>query len=193
MHEDDTKYQRSVWRKNPVDPLRTYDLTMVTYSTASAPFAATRTLNQLATDEGSRFPLAAMIVVQDFYVDDVLSGCDTVNEMKTVAEQLTQLLQSGGFQLHKWCSNSSELLESIPDELREKHVPLEISRANDVIKTLGLLWNPSSDELAFRINPVQQQTAVTKRYILSEISKIYDPLGLLAPATVVAKLLMREL
>ncbi|XP_058840688.1 uncharacterized protein LOC131696164, partial [Topomyia yanbarensis] len=163
----------------------------VTYGTASAPFAATRTLNQLAANEG--FPLAAAIVVKDFYVDDVLSGGDSVNEIQTAAEQLTQLLDSGGFQLHKWCSNSAEFLESIPDELREKQSTLEMSGANDVIKTLGLLWNPSSYELAFRINPIQAQTAITKRHILSEMSKIYDPLGLLAPATLVSKLLMREL
>ncbi|XP_058817384.1 uncharacterized protein LOC131680690 [Topomyia yanbarensis] len=193
IHDDDKKFQRIIWRKHPTDSLQTYDLTTDTYGTASAPFAATRTLNQLAADEGSKFPLAAAIVVKDFYVDDVLSGGESVNEIQTAAEQLTQLLDSGGFQLHKWCSNSAEFLESIPDELREKQSTLEISGANDVIKTLGLLWNPSSDELAFRINPIQTQTAITKRHILSEMSKIYDPLGLLAPATLVSKLLMREL
>ncbi|XP_058816003.1 uncharacterized protein LOC131679313 [Topomyia yanbarensis] len=107
IHDDDKKFHRIIWRKHPTDSLQTYDLTTVTYGTASAPFAATRTLNQLAADEGSKFPLAAAIVVKDFYVDDVLSGGDSVNEIQTAAEQLTQLLDSGGFQLHKWCSNSA--------------------------------------------------------------------------------------
>lgn len=62
-----------------------------------------------------------------------------------------------------------------------------------MIKTLGLLWNPSTDELCFRMNPVQDQAVITKRHILSEVSKTFDPLGLFAPSVVLCKLLIRDL
>ncbi|XP_062535559.1 uncharacterized protein LOC134204764 [Armigeres subalbatus] len=55
----DTSVQLIVWKSSPDQPMETYELKIVTYGTASAPFLATRVLNQLAEDEGSNFPLAA--------------------------------------------------------------------------------------------------------------------------------------
>jgi hypothetical protein len=57
-----------------------------------------------------------------------------------------------------------------------------------------LEWNPSKDALSFP--PAQDYTppsTITKRHLLQIASKIYDPLGLLSPVTVKAKLLMQEL
>ncbi|XP_062704238.1 uncharacterized protein LOC115254876 [Aedes albopictus] len=193
MAAEDTKFLRVFYRKQSSDPIRTFELTTVTYGTASAPFSATRTLVQLVHDEGAQFPIAAEIVLHDVYIDDALTGGDSIEFIKEAAEQLVHLLERGGFQLHKWCSNSTEFLETIPEELKEKRTALEFSGANDVIKTLGLLWNPSTDELCFRMNPVQDQAVITKRHILSEVSKTFDPLGLFAPSVVLCKLLIRDL
>ncbi|XP_058817557.1 uncharacterized protein LOC131680860 [Topomyia yanbarensis] len=73
-------FQRIFWRSNPDDPLRVLELTTVTYGTAAAPYLATRCLMQLCDDEGSSFPIAARIIRLDCYVDDVISGADTVEK-----------------------------------------------------------------------------------------------------------------
>lgn len=59
-------------------------------------------------------------------------------------------------------------------------------------KMLGLVWIPEEDILKF---PVQSSTlpCITKRVILSEISQIFDPLELLGPATIQAKIIMQQL
>ncbi|XP_055527387.1 uncharacterized protein LOC129720002 [Wyeomyia smithii] len=51
-----TPFQRIFWRKNSTECLRVLELLTVTYGTTSAPFLATRCLNQLCYDEGDRFP-----------------------------------------------------------------------------------------------------------------------------------------
>lgn len=49
---DHTKFLRVFWRPNPSVPMMILELATVTYGTASAPYLATRTLKQLAQDEG---------------------------------------------------------------------------------------------------------------------------------------------
>ncbi|XP_055614788.1 uncharacterized protein LOC129761113 [Toxorhynchites rutilus septentrionalis] len=68
IHPDDRRYQQILWRYNPSEPIRTYQLKTVTYGLASSPFHAARVLNQLAIDEGGRYPLAAQVIRNGTYV-----------------------------------------------------------------------------------------------------------------------------
>ena len=108
----DTHLQRILWRNTPEESIKTYELTTVTYGTAAAPFLATRTLHQLALDERKQFPIAADIIINDFYVDDVITGADTLEELNAIKQQLVSLLALGGFNLHKWSSNCENFLKT---------------------------------------------------------------------------------
>ncbi|XP_055523185.1 uncharacterized protein LOC129717338 [Wyeomyia smithii] len=138
MHTDDTHYQMIFWRESPTEDLKVLELTTVTYGTTSAPYQATRSLLQLANDEAETFLIAARIVKNDFYVDDVLTGTNSLIEALEAQRRLKALLQKGGFPTHKWCSNSKALLDPIPTEEQETLQPLEDSNINQVIKVLGL-------------------------------------------------------
>lgn len=46
VHPQDRMFQKILWRSNPSEPLRTYQLRTITYGTASAPFLATRCLQK---------------------------------------------------------------------------------------------------------------------------------------------------
>ncbi|XP_043494122.1 uncharacterized protein LOC122519021 isoform X1 [Polistes fuscatus] len=91
MDPRDRKYQNILWRPNKNEPVRTYRLNTVTYGTASASFLATRTLHQLASDEFQQFPNAAIVLKEDFYVDDLLTGAHTVREAKRIRDELIQI------------------------------------------------------------------------------------------------------
>ncbi|XP_062707261.1 uncharacterized protein LOC134287949 [Aedes albopictus] len=188
-----TPLQRIFWRKSPQDPLRVLELTTVTYGTASAPFLATRSLLQLARDERETFPLASAVVEKNVYIDDALFGSDDFLQACELRDQLIALLQSGGMHLHKWSSNTSQLLSPIPSEDRDSCASFSESGLNEVIKTLGLMWNPSTDEFLFRSSPSEKASRPTKRQVLSKIAKIYDPLGLISPVVVLAKIVMQKL
>ncbi|XP_065090848.1 uncharacterized protein LOC135711822 [Ochlerotatus camptorhynchus] len=194
MHPRDTHYLRVFWCEQPSEPLRVLELTTVTYGTASAPFQATRCLQQLADDESTDFPIGAQIAKEDFYVDDALSGANSLPEALEAARQLEGLLKRGGFSLHKWCSNSKEFLDHIPNDRLEQPVPLGEYGPNGVIKVLGLLWDPKADHFLIARPPqcdLNQRS--TKRIIYSEVAKLFDPLGLVSPVIVVAKLLVQQL
>ncbi|GFU08737.1 integrase catalytic domain-containing protein [Trichonephila clavipes] len=80
MHPDQTCLQRILWKKGIGEPIKTYELTTVTYGTVSALYLATRTLKQLAMYEANNFPLAAPVVMSDCYMDDIRSGSESIEE-----------------------------------------------------------------------------------------------------------------
>lgn len=116
MHEDDRKFKRILWRENPSHDLEVSELNTVTYGTASAPYLTVRTVNQLADDERERFPEAANVIKRDFYIDDLYTRAPTPAKAIILRDQLSQMLQRGGFNLRKWCSNKSEIIKSLPTD-----------------------------------------------------------------------------
>ena len=46
------------------------------------------------------------------YVDDVLAGAHTVEKAEIAQEQLVVALESAGFALRKWTSNTQEILDN---------------------------------------------------------------------------------
>lgn len=186
-------FQRIIWRDHPSQPLQDYRLLTVTYGTASAPYLAVKCLRQLAQDERDNYPLASEVALRDFYVDDLASSCVNLDTAKEVVQQLLRLCNSGSLELRKWTSNSSELLNSIPADLRETNSLIELQQDSSV-KTLGIFWRPLDDIYTFQLSlPKEPPQLITKRHILSEIAKIYDPLGWLSPTIITSKIFMQEL
>ncbi|GFT84638.1 integrase catalytic domain-containing protein [Trichonephila clavipes] len=64
--------------------------------------------------------------------------------------------------------------------------------SNESSKVLGLFWNSSNDTFGFQPS-LELTPPLTKRRILSESSKIFDPLGLLSPCTVFMKIFYQKL
>lgn len=111
--------------------------------------------------------------------------------MINLQAQLNQLLQAGKFELRKWCANHPLLLQNIPKEYIEAN--FLVDEADKSIKALGIYRDPLHDTFRFRINLPTPPAIVTKRIILSDISRLFDPLGLVSPVIVTAKLFMQEI
>ncbi|XP_054709120.1 uncharacterized protein LOC129218823 [Uloborus diversus] len=154
--------------------LRFRTLVTVTYGTASAPFLSTRVMKQLALDEKDNFPLATDVAIRDFYVDDLLSGAQSEETAKLVAKQMFEMMLKGGFTLRKWLSNVPNVLEGIPERFRENNTSVEIN-CDTRVKVLGIQWQPSTDTFHFT-DSIDIEKPCTKRNILSEIAKIFDPM-----------------
>ncbi|GFV43477.1 integrase catalytic domain-containing protein [Trichonephila clavipes] len=78
-----------------------YKLTTVTYGTVSATYLATRTLKQLAMDEANNFPLAVPVVMSDSYMDAMLSGSESIEDVIELQHQLIEMFKTAGMHLHK--------------------------------------------------------------------------------------------
>ncbi|XP_058449236.1 uncharacterized protein LOC131429202 [Malaya genurostris] len=196
MDPGDTPLQSIFWRFGTEGEVETYELTTVTYGTKPAPFLATRTLRQLALDEASHFPLAAKVLEEDVYMDDVITGTDEVQTAVELREQLDEMMRSGGFRLRKWASNNPAVLQGVTRENLALPDINEISWDQDqMVKALGLTWLPKADILRFRFNiPVLLADQVlTKRKVLSIIASLFDPLGLIGATITIAKIFMQRL
>ena len=83
LHPADKDLHRFVWRASPSQPLRDYRMTRITFGVAGSSFAANMAVKQNAQDLALQYPLAAKAVESSFYVDDTLTGADTVEEAIT--------------------------------------------------------------------------------------------------------------
>ncbi|XP_033363319.1 uncharacterized protein LOC117241540, partial [Bombus vosnesenskii] len=185
----DRKFQQILWR-NADGEVDTYQLNTVTFGLSAAPYLAICCLKQLADDEGHRYPRAATVLQRDIYVDDVLTGVDTRVEARSLRTELTELLKLAGLNILKWASNDRELLRGLPEkDINDKLLLGE----SQTFKTLGVVWNSFDDSILYSVKINNADSRITKRTISSEIAKIYDPLGLLAPVIVRAKMLLQRL
>ncbi|XP_024882335.1 uncharacterized protein LOC112461353 [Temnothorax curvispinosus] len=167
--------------------LLAYCLTTVTYGLRCAPFLALRALEQLLKEEGHRFPKAIIPMKKGRFVDNIYGGSDTTLEAKDIIQQVKGLCEAGGFSLHEWSSNYPDLLPN-----SEEGGPTDIEIDPTFCKLLGLVWRPFSDTLHF-FSTVPGNITFTKRAIASDIAKLYDPLGLISPIIIRAKIILQEL
>lgn len=185
VHADDRYLQQIIWRETPDKPLRVFQLNTVTYGTASAPFLATMCLNQLSLECDD--PKVKEIVAHDFYVDDLLTGGDDYSEVNDLRCKITSVLDSACMPLRKWKSNCADLMS---DSINSS-IDLNVG-GNEPSKTLGLGWQTKDDCLCFSIGTTIL-SGTTKREMLSVISQVFDPLGLLAPVIISMKIMMQRL
>ncbi|XP_066153278.1 uncharacterized protein [Euwallacea fornicatus] len=162
VNPDQRVMQLILWRDQPSDPL--------------------------SQDVAKSDPIISRIISHDFYVDDLCTGGESLEEVRMIKARIISILRSAGFELCKFRSIDPDVLE-FKSEIAGGNLELGDGQ---VIKTLGLFWNPDSDIFHYRISPISNEKW-TKRKILSIVSRIFDPLGLLAPVIIRSKILIQRL
>ncbi|XP_063979910.1 uncharacterized protein LOC135163933 [Diachasmimorpha longicaudata] len=187
VHKDQWNLQRILWH-NSQQQLITYELTTVTYGLNCSPWLSLRVLQQLAEDEGHRYPAAVETLTKGRYVDDIYGGAETAEELREIAWQLSGLCQAGGFPLQKWSSNCPQALETLGISSTQSIIQFQ----EPITKVLGLYWHQTTD--TFQYKSKEFDSAVfTKRTTLSEIAQLFDPLGLIAPVVTRGKIIIQDL
>ncbi|XP_075151077.1 uncharacterized protein LOC142225183 [Haematobia irritans] len=193
VDEEDRSFQKILFRKSPAEKIQDYCLKTVTFGVSCAPYLAIRTLLQLAEDGKVTHPVAASILENQVYVDDILSGGHTILEAQSYIMELIDLLQSAGFPLKKMTANHPQILQHLPRENLLNEDFLRFKETSET-KTLGIRWNAMTDDFFYKVaNFSVVDAPITKRKILSFVAKLFDPAGWLAPIIVLAKILMQQL
>lgn len=96
-----TGLQKILWRDDPSISVKTYELKTLTHGTSSTSYLATRCLTYLAECHATSFPVGSIHVKRDFYIDDLLTGADTIQDAKLVRDEIIRLLQIAKFELSK--------------------------------------------------------------------------------------------
>lgn len=184
--ESHRKYQKILWRYSPDEPVGVYQFNRVIYGQTAAPFLAVRAMRQCALDYFNQYPVGAKTVLDSYYMDDCLSGADTVKDTITLKTEMTNLMEKGQFELAKWASNKPAIIDSDNPQFLEIQEP-------EIKSVLGLRWLPHADTFGFQIEPKTPKENWTKREIASQIGKLYDPNGYISPVVVFAKILMQNI
>ena len=171
------------WNNGNVNSTPTeYRMTVHLLGATLSPGCANFTLKKTADDFEELFGSEpATFVKKDFYVDDGLKSVPSATEASALIKSTKSLLAKGGFNLHKFISNSKEVNEAIPKEQRASGIK-ELDLSSDILpieRPLGVQWCVQSDALQFRV--VLKDKPLTRRRTLTSISSIYDPLALAAP------------
>ena len=187
LHNDDQDFTRFLWLSNPDDPeseFEVYRFKVVPFGSASSPFMLNATLHLHLKSQNLEI---ADDMLQNIYVDNVISGGTTEESVMQYFRKARAIMSEANFNLRSWASNSPKLQDTVQEE--------RVADTNQVVNLLGLHWDTSTDQISFIPKRIDSATdsAVTKRRVLQCSSRIFDPLGILSPVSIRAKLFMQEL
>ena len=183
------------WDKGDFDnePME-YHMNVHLFGASSSPGCANYGLKQIASDCEAQYGTPVMnFIHHNFYVDDGLKSVSKVQEAVSLIKNARDVCATGGLRLHKFISNSKEVMKSIPSVDRAKGVqdfelwqgPLPVEKA------LGAQWCIESDSFSFRIT--LKDKPFTRRGILATVNSVYDPLGFIAPVILVGKIILQDM
>ena len=156
--------------------------TCVPFGNKSSPFI----LNAVLRHHLSLYPDTELKedLSNNIYVDNFLSGADNMEEALFKFQGACDILGSAGLSLNKWSSNDrSVVIKFIVGQV-----------FSDDKRVLGISWDSSDDFLKF--NALLDDSDIyenSKRAVLSLISRIFDPLGLISPFTLQAKIIFQKI
>ncbi|XP_066585914.1 uncharacterized protein [Prorops nasuta] len=185
-----TIQDRLIYHLTRFRDVQTFQLNTLTFGMSSSPFLATRSIQKLAGNESASFPRAATILKAHLYVDDLLTGAETIKEAREIRDEITELLALGGFTIRQWASNDSRIIKDLPTNAIHANFVLNLTGK---LKALGVTWNAEKDEICYTPIRIPTCKGATKRIVLSEIAKIFDPLGLLGPIILHLKHIMQNI
>ena len=108
---------------------------------------------------------------------------------------LNKLLGTTHFKIHKWATNSPELLKRIPEEER---APATENEEDDLLESdeassLGIRWDPSASLFIFkRYSSIGKFNDDTKTAVASLLARPFDPLGLISPFILLAWKILKQ-
>ena len=186
---------RFLWWKegNMANQSEIYRMAVHLFGGVWSPSCANYALRRTAEDHRDDFDTeTTTTVLENFYADDCLKSVDNEERAISLVRKLCKLLSLGGFRLTKWISNSRKVIESIPLNERAKGAKdLDLDKTSlPVERALGVHWDTDTDVFGIKIKP--KEKGFTRRGLLSIVSSVYDPLGLVCPFVLQAKKIFQD-
>ena len=127
-------------------------------------------------------------------MDDYLDSFENVTHANKISRNLVSLLKLGGFSLTKFVSNADEITNPEDCETLSSPIKKICNGAEQSSHVLGLKWHHVKDTLVVsRSVDRPLDKATTQRTVLSFVSSVFDPVGLVAPYTVRARRLLKDM
>ena len=199
LKEEDWCYQRYLWQSelDPLKPPQEKIIKTLIYGVKSSGNQAEFGLRQAAMISKHLYPKASDIICRDVYVDDCLSGEESLDLAKSRGDELEIITNRCGFTLKGISMSGEDPLECLTDDGKSIHVA-------------GMKWWPKDDVLSFDINelcfakkyrgkPIINDDSfkipekLTRRMCTSKVAEIYDLVGKMMPIVSSLKIDLHDL
>ena len=170
-------FARRNW-EDPNSPVDVYRFKVVLFGSTSSPFLLNATILHLF-ECNNMFDFLC-----DCYVDNLFFELDTVDQLLEAMNKATSLFDSASMPLREWASNSPLMNGKFKD--------LGIfTKSEKKMKTLGYTWDYEADVLTLaQVN--FEVDEVSKRSMFSDFCSVYDPMGLITPVSIRAKVVAQS-
>ena len=194
IKEQERDALRFHWRVNEHSDIETYRFTRALFGLTCSPFLLGGVIEQHLESWENKMPETVAALRKGLYVDDLLSGGLSVEQARERKSSAIEIFNDARFVLHKWGSNVTELedtreLEEVDNDL--SFAKQQVGAQPSESKVLGMPWDKKKDTLT--VTFTKNETPKTKREVLRNLAKVYDPLGLVTPLTLQGKLIFRDI
>ena len=192
--------------------IEVYRFNRVVFGVNCSPFLLNAVIRYHVNKYAEEDPMFATRMSNSFYVDDLVAGTSDVESGIQLYEKAKSRMKAGGFNLRKWKTNKLSLQTEIAkgEGLKGNSLDSPLSVNDETYakeslgkgdnkgknKVLGTTWNVAKDRFEFNLTKfgaIGEHDVTTKRTILSMMARLFDPLGIVSPVTVSAKVLFQEL
>ncbi len=192
LRKEDRPYHTFLWRADPTHKIQAFQFQVHVFGNTGSPCVAVFVVREHAMKFQHQFPSAVESLRYSSLVDDVLDSVDTIEQARQTLTDIRELLSKAGMTFAKIHSNSTEVLRSQPPHTLSKGIvdltaacQWDVAQSN--LKTLGIRYDPSTDTFSFSMD-IDFPSHWTKRKILKVFPRLFDPLGLLLPFTITARI-----
>lgn len=216
LEDREVHLHRFLWRDSMDEDIPEYAVTRVNIGDKPAGCIA-----QVAMRETANLPRfdhlkeERRVLEQDAYVDDILTSHNDLSRLKQIAANVEQILETGGFRMKPWVySGQSGRSEGKEEKENEPSMMVLLNQLSEEDnKALGLGYDPGGDKLHVMVAVnfskkkrkmrlgenlskdevrTQAPNPLTRRELLSQVSGLYDPLGLVTPVKQKGAILVRR-
>ena len=197
---------RFLWRDMEDREPDVYVILRVNMGDRPAGAISTEALYKTAELFKERYPDVYKLLLSSTYVDDIIDSVPDFESALSLARNTNSVLSEAGFKTKHWQIGKESAprvdLDSVPTEVGE-----------NITRVLGVCWETSRDRIVFHISlnfskkkggvytepdlqlcsiPKTLPNTLTRRKVLEQVMKVFDPLGLLCPFLLTAKYNLRE-
>ncbi|KAL3973670.1 mitochondrial-processing peptidase subunit beta [Sarotherodon galilaeus] len=217
LEDREMHLHRFLWRDSEDDELEEYAITRVNIGDKPAGCIAQLAMRETASlSSFSHLKEERQVLQQDSYVDDILTSHNDMNQLEVITENIGRILKAGGFELKPWVlsgQSGRRKRDNKGEKTRMKTIVLPNQMRDEENKALGQGYIVEEDKLHVMVainfskrkkkmrvgqDLVQEQikthtpNSLTRRELLSQVSGLYDPVGLVTPAKQKGAILVRR-
>ena len=127
-------------------------------------------------------------------MDDFVKSVPSPEQAIEIYKSLRAMLAKGGFQLTKWISNCEQTVTSIEQADKSPSASKTFEAEPTSPSILGFQWNVHEDNVEVcRGMQKEIPVKVTQRAVLSHVSPVFNPLGIVSPFTKRMRLLLKSI